>query len=673
MPTPNKSSTSKDQQRLIGVALFLLVLFSLLIIQFFRIQIVQHEKWDKQAHAQHTVIMKEPFKRGLFYSNTSIKTAHPSPPQAFVIDVPKFHLFIDPKAIPEDKRDEIAAYFGRVLKLNADEKAHMRAQFDKPLRSRKLAMWIHSELKDQIQRWWLDYAKPTRIARNAVFFIKDYQRSYPFGKLLGHVLHTVRELRDETTGQCIPTGGLEHVFNEYLQGKPGKRLFYRSPRHAMDTGKVIEKPQNGADIYLTVNHCLQTIAEEEIETQVKKAEAKRGWAIMMDPHSGEVLALAQFPFFNPKEYRDYFNDEKLLEETQVKAITDPFEPGSTMKVITMAISLMANKEMEKQGKPPIFDPIERISTLPTIFPGRTKPICDVRTHHYMNMYMAIQKSSNVYMAKMIQRVIEAMGEDWYRNVLQNIFGFGQKTGIELPGESVGLLPRPGKLHANGSLEWSRPTPYSLAMGHNILTNSFQMVRNFAIIANGGYDVKPTLVRKIVRELSDGTQQVLLDNTIREEEFRKNRLLDADIVRQLVCGMKYVTKFGGAARKADIFGYTEAGKTSTSEKIINGTYSKKDHISTFIGFAPVDNPRFVLMIVIDEPAYKIIPGVGSNQYGGNCAAPAFQRIGRRTLEYLGVEPDDPYGYPIGDPRRDGNKADWLKEIDALKNLYDTWNH
>ncbi len=671
MPNPKRkpSPRNKDQQRLIGVALFLLVLFSLLIIQFFRIQIVQHQKWEKQAYAQHTTVVKEPFKRGVFYSNTSIKTAHPTAPQAFVIDIPKFHLHIDPKNIPEICHDEICSQISERIGLDLEKREYAQEQFTKVSRSRKIATWLSGEEKENIERWWRGYAKEHRIAKNAIFFVKDYQRSYPFGKLLGHVLHTVRELRDEVTEQCIPTGGLEHVFDEYLQGKPGKRFFLRSPRHAMDSGRVIEHPQDGADVYLTINHCLQTIAEEEIEQQVKKAEASRGWAIMMDPHTGEVLALAQYPFFDPREYRDYFNDKKLLEETQVKAISDPFEPGSTMKAVTVAIALMANEEMKKQGKPPIFDPVEKIETSPSKFPGRSKPIKDVRTHKYMNMYMAIQKSSNVYVAKLIDRVIKELGEGWYRNALENIFGFGQKTGIELPGESVGLLPRPGKMHPNGTLEWSKPTPYSLAMGHNILVNSFQMIRSFAIIANGGYDVKPTLVQKISRKLPDGREQVILDNM---KSRPKDRLLEPDVVRQLVCAMKYVTKTGGAASKGDIHGYTEAGKTGTSEKIIDGAYSKKNHISTFIGFAPALNPRFVLMIVIDEPVFRWIPGVGSNQYGGNCAAPAFQKIGRRTLEYLGVEPDDPYGYPIGDPRRSIEKGDWSQEIDALKKLYDTWN-
>lgn len=666
------SPNTKDKRRLIGVALFLLALFSLLVIQFFRIQIVQHKRWEKEAYAQHTVVVDEPCRRGVFYSNTDLKTSHPSTPVAFVIDVPKFHLFIDPKGIPEPLRNEVNAKFVEVLNFDDEEAVHSREQFDKISRSRKIARWLSGDTKEQIHGWWRGYAKRNKIPRNAIYFIKDYKRSYPYGKLLGQVLHTVRELRDETTGSCIPTGGLEHLFNDVLQGRPGKRLIYRSPRHAMDMGNVIKPPKNGADVYLTINHCLQTIAEEEIERQVLKAEASGGWAIMMDPHTGEILALAQYPFFDPSHYRDYYNSEELLEHTQVRALIDPFEPGSTMKAITVAIALMANAEMERQGKEPLFEPVEMISTTPRPFPGRTKPIKDIGYHRYMNMYMGIQKSSNVYMATIVERIVDELGSQWYRNTLQNIFGFGKTTGIELPGECPGLLPRPGKMHANGTLEWSKPTPYSLAMGYNILVNSFQMLRNYSMICNGGYDVKPTLVRKVVRRDEDGSEHIVLDNTFLREDLEKRQLIDPEITRQVVCAMKYVTKPGGAARKADINGYTEAGKTSTTEKLKGGEYSKKNHVSTFLGFAPADDPRFVLLIMIDEPAYKFIPGVGGNQYGGNCAAPAFKRIGQRTLEYLGVDPDDPYGHPPGDPRRDPDKADWLKEIDALKRLYEAWN-
>ncbi|MBS0626692.1 MAG: penicillin-binding protein 2, partial [Verrucomicrobia bacterium] len=536
-----------------------------------------------------------------------------------------------------------------------------------------LAAWVTPEKRLDIEGWWSSFARKNKIPRNSLFFIQDFKRSYPYGKMLGQILHTVREQRDPKTHAHIPTGGLELIMDPYLKGKEGKRILLRSPRNSLDLGTVVAAPEDGADIFLTINHYLQAICEEEISKGVLTAGAKSGWAIMMDPNTGHILAWAQYPWFDPSQYAKFFNTPSLQKETKLKGITDPFEPGSTMKPITMLICLKANEELQKQGRPPLFSPTEKVATSNGHFPGRSKPIHDVRSHSYLNMYMAIQKSSNIYMATMIKRVIESLGEEWYRNCLSEIFNFGKKTGIELSSESSGLLPSPGKKHPNGSTEWSKPTPYSLSFGHNILVNSLQMVKAYALIANGGYNVKPTLIRKIVKTKEDHTTEVLLDNDKTIPLKDRQPLFSKASLEEVRKGMMYVTKPGGGAPRADIPGFTEAGKTATSEKIINGTYSKKDHISTFIGFSPAYNPRFVLMIVIDEPEWRFTPGIGKNQQGGTCAAPIFQEIGKKTLEYLGVTPDDPFGYPPGDPRRDPEKAIWLKESKALIEVYKAWNN
>ncbi|MBS0621168.1 MAG: penicillin-binding protein 2 [Verrucomicrobia bacterium] len=657
------------RKRLVWVALALLLCLSLLIVQFFKIQILEGERWTKQAKAQHQLLVVEPFKRGLFYSNTSMKLGHPEMPQALVVDVPKFHLFADPVNVPEPLRKEVASQISKLCDPSKVDEGHILQALSRKSRSRKLLPWLSKEEMETLLKWWYPYAKSHKIPRNALFFIQDYQRSYPFGKLLGQVLHTVRPDKDPKTRQAIPTGGLELTFNSLLQGKEGRRMLLRSPRHSMESGKILSPPEDGADVYLTINHYLQAVAEEEVAKAVQAANATSGWAIMMEPHTGEIWALAQYPWFEPMDCASYFNDPKKQEHTKVKALTDPYEPGSTMKPMTVAIALKANAELKKQGKKPLFSPLEKIATASGVFPGRSKPIRDVGHYSYLNMDMGMQKSSNIYMARLVQRIEETMGVKWFRDALQEIWGFGVKTGIELPSESPALLPTPGKLHPNGTLEWSKATPYSIAFGHNILVSSVQMLRAYAILANGGYDVKPTLVRKVIRQKRDGEAEVLLDNTLPKE---RKRLLDAEIVKEVVRSMKFVTKPGGSASKGDIHGYTEVGKTATTEKIIGGTYSKKDHISTFIGFAPAEEARFVLLVAVDNPEFKYTPGVGRMQFGGTCCAPAFREIGLKTLEYLGVEPDDPYGYPVGDPRRDEKKADWLNEVKQLKEIYQKWN-
>ncbi|CCB86920.1 MULTISPECIES: peptidoglycan D,D-transpeptidase FtsI family protein [Parachlamydia] len=662
-----------DRKRLIILALFIFSLFALLIVQFYNIQIIQGEKWTQEAKKQHFFTIDEPFLRGSFISNTSIARGHAEPAQKFVVDIQKFHLHIDPLSIPEAHRDPIAHYLLENLTLPSSERNALRSQFDIKSRNRKLAMWLNAEDQDLLSKWWLSYAKQHKIARNALFFISDYQRSYPFGKLLGQVLHTIQNQKDDATKQALPTGGLELKFNAFLQGKQGKRLLMRSPRHSFETGEVITPPENGADVYLTINHCLQAIAEEELSKGVKKCKGKAGWAVIMEPRTGEILALAQYPFFYPPDYQKYFNDPNLTEHTKIKALTDANEPGSVMKPFTLATALMANDRMRDMRLAPIFDPEEMIPTANGRFPGRSKDLKDLSFHNYLNMYMALQKSTNIYMARIVERVINRLGNEWYRNVLSETFKFGQKTNLELPSESPGLLPRIGKKHPNGALEWSTPTPFSLAIGHNIQLNSIQIARAYAMLANGGYLVEPTLIRKIVKKNPDGTETLVLDHTTPSRTQKFPKMLSKPIVDEVVKAMKYVTKPGGSGQKGDIWGYTEVGKTSTAEKVVNGVYSKTQNVATFVGFTPIDNPAFVLLVTIEEPECCYIPGIGKNSRGGVATAPVFREIAMKSLEYLGIKPDDPYGYPVGDPRRDSEKAHWMQETRKLQEMYEKWNN
>lgn len=662
----------KERQRLVWVALFIFILFSLLIAHFYYIQIIEGEKWLKQAQKQHFFIVKEPFMRGTFYSNASIKKGHPSEPQPLVIDVPKFHLYVDSESIPSKFRDEIVEMLVPHLNLAEKEHLHLRQQFDKPSRSRQLAMWLDKETHQVIQKWWLSYARKNKIPRNALFFIKDYQRSYPFGKLLGQVLHTIQNHKDETTHQALPTGGLELYFNSYLTGKQGKRRLMRSPRNSFETGEVITYPEHGADIYLTINHYLQAIVEEELEEGVKKCKAKCGWAGMMDPRTGEILALAQYPFFSPADYQLYFNDPQLIEHTKVKALTDANEPGSVFKPFTVALALKANQLLRQRGEKELFSPEDKVATSNGHFPGRSKPITDTRLHYYLNMDMAMQKSSNIYMGRLVEKMVARLGSDWYRRQLQQLFGFGERTHLELPAESPGVLPTPGKYHPNGAPEWSVPTPFSLAIGHNIQVTSVQLLRAYAVLANGGYLVKPTLIRRIIRKDQNGVESILVDHTSINREKQFPRVLDEEIVKRVLRSMRYVTKPGGTARRADVPGFTEVGKTSTAKKIINGLYSETVYCPTFAGFTPVDAPAFVLVITIDEPEYGYVQGIGKNHNGGNCTAAVFREIATRALEYLGIPPDDPYGYPYGDPRHNPAKIKWMPETMKLQEMYDKWN-
>lgn len=650
-------------RRLFIIATFLLCLFCFLVFQFYKLQIKEGAKWEGLAKNQHQFAVVEPYKRGRFIANGMLKEGHIERELPLVFDVKKYHLFIDPISIPEGAREEIIEKIKDHLPLSWEEKNGLRDHFEKKSRSRRLKMWVDEKDRETLLTWWYAFARWKKIPRNALYFEEDYKRAYPYGKLLGPVLHTVRDERDPLEKKALPTGGLELAFNEVLQGKAGKRLLLRSPGKAMEGGLLLNLPNDGADIYLTINATIQAIAEEEIERAVKSAGAKSGWAVMMNPNTGEIYALAQYPFFDPSEYRTYYNDPEQMLATKVRAITDCFEPGSTMKPISMAIALMANEELKRRGKESLFDPRDMIPVSDGHFPGRKQPIRDVSHHKYLNMYLAIQRSSNIYVAKLIQRVVGSLGDEWYRKQLSEVFGFGVPTGIELPSESHGLLPAPLKTYGDGRLQWSTPTPYSLSFGYNLLTNSMQLLRAYAILINGGYLVKPTLVKKIVKE-----GEVIYDAS--GKAFQQ--VFDPSISREIIYALKSTTKPGGGGMRADIPGYTEGGKPGTTEKIIKGTYSKKHHYSSFIGFTPASEPKFLLYVAIDEPEYRFMPGIGKTYFGGRCAAPPFRHIMERTYKYLGIPPDDPHGYPMGHPDADPTKADWYEQVGILKDLYNQWN-
>ncbi len=659
---PPKVRKDGDQRlRFVAIAIFVIFLFSILIVQYYRIQIMQHEKWTRAAKGQHQTVVKEPFRRGVFYSNTKLNDAHPEKPQAFAFDVLKFHLQIDPSLIPDKDKKVMSNKVTEILSLNDN----IYPNFLKKSRSRRLASFLSNEEKEKVYQWWKVFSREQKIAKNALYFEKDYQRNYPFGKLLGQLIHTVRDDRDTETHQAIPTGGLEVVFHDFLVGKEGKRTLLRSPRYELDLDTVQTPPEHGADVYLTINHVLQAIAEEELAKGVQRVNGIAGWAVMMDPYSGEIYAMAQYPSFDPTEYRKYYNDPRMVEHTRNKPTSDTFEPGSTMKAITVAIAMMANDELLKRGEKALFTPSEMMDCRNPYFKGRSTPLRDTRPHNYMNMYMAIQKSANVYPSRLVEKIIDRLGPNWYRERLVEVFGFSEKTGIEVPYENSGMIPVPGKTYPNGVLQWSGPTPYSLAIGYNLLCNSIQLCRAYSVFANGGYLVKPTILKKIQKG-----DEILVDNSDRAKYYE--RVMDDKIAQEVILAMKFTTKAGGSSYLADIPGFSQAGKTGTSEKLKSGSYSKSVHYSSFMGIAPANKPRFVLYVGVDEPQKVFIPGYGTTHWGSKCAAPIFREIAKRALLYLGETPDDPYGRPKGDPRYQPEKADWVKESQELLRVYEEWN-
>lgn len=662
-----------NARRILVVGCALFALFSVLIVQFFRMQVVQESKWQRYAKAQHELVVKEPFKRGLFYSNVSVAPEKNLKEQALVVDIPVYHLFADPFQLPQKKHAEIKEKLSELLNLSTEEQDRLVVSLGyEKSRSRKIKMWLSQEEKNKLSQWWFQYCRKNKIAYNALYFTSDYKRSYPFDSLLGQVLHTIREGKEEITQQGIPTGGLEYYFNDLLSGTPGKKKLLRSPKNPLELGRMLKEPKHGADVYLSINHHLQAIVEEELQKGVQNYGAKAAWAIMMDPYTGEIYAFGQYPFFNPNCYKDYYNDADKIQAARLRGLCDTFEVGSIIKPVSMAICLLANEECKRQNKPPLFNPEDKVACLSGKFPGRTRDLVDPRPHRYMNMYHALQKSANIYLARMVERVIDTLGPEWYREQMANTFGFSSKTKVEYPMEASGVVPSPGQLHDNGTLQWSTPTPFSLAIGYNFMVNSLHMVRAFATFANGGYLVQPTFVRKIVQTNPEGKEEVLLDHTTEKWRNSFPKVLSSEIANTMHDALKYCVRKGGNSNLADVYGYTVAGKSGTARKLIKGQYSSQNHFVSFIGFAPTTQPRFILLVSMDEPDVQFKPGKGYTYYGGKCAGPVFREITRRSLQYLGVKPDNPNHYPPGDPRSKPLETHWYKETKALQELYDKWN-
>lgn len=653
--------------RLVSLVAGIIFLFTLLLVRFFYLQILDHPRWLNQANKQHHVVVSQNFHRGSFFVERQGKFTDKKILK-IVFDLLKFHLNVSPKKIPENLKEEILVVLSDLLHWDEKQVGWASQQIHKSSYNRRLGAWLSYEQKELVLNWWQSFSKKHGLANNVLFFEQDFQRSYPYGPFLGHLLHTVQERRDEKTAQAIPTGGLEMLYDPWLQGKAGKREFMRAPLYRLESFCGLhEKAADGANVLLTIDPFIQGLLEHELKAEVTHTGSKCGWAVILDPQNGEILAMAQYPFFHPEHYTEYFNDPEKIENTRLKIVTDPYEPGSVMKPFTLAVALLANLQSEKQFKKPLFDFQEKTLVTPTYFPGRVRPLRDVSSHSYVNMNMAMQKSSNVYFAKMADKVVQTFGPVWYRDVLQKKFHFGCHLGVSLPGESPGVLPRVGKKHPNGTLEWSLSTPCSIAMGHNILVNTLQIARAFASLINGGYEVTPTFVKDIF----------YTDDSKRRSIYKHNpqvmKILPAEVANTVKGALRFTTVPGGSAAKGSIYGYTQGGKTGTSEKIIDGHYSKTHHISTFIGFAPFERPRFLMAVVMDSPPFQHLPGFGSFKWGGNCGAPLFRRVGGSVLRYLGEPPDNPTDYPVRDPRSDLKQVRFYEEINQMQQQYNEWNH
>lgn len=448
-------------------------------------------------------------------------------------------------------------------------------------------------LSDRSFLWLKRLAEPElvegirKMNLEGIGFIEEPRRTYPNGHLLGQVLGFTNI---DSTG----IEGIEYMLDGILRGNPREIHIRRDARGKpiLNASLDIDESTSGFDVYLTIDSQIQHIVEKELEKGVREFGAKSAMAVLMKPDTGEILAMASYPFFNPNRFRD-FNDITMRN----RPVWYTFEPGSTTKAFLLAAALE-----EKIANPDTKYDCEngRRKVGPTV-------IRDIRPHDILTVAETITESSNICASK----IGETLGRKSYHDYLSN-FGFGKRTGIDLPGEQSGLLP--------GQNRWGPVELATISFGQGVAVTSLQLATAISAVANGGYLMKPYILHKIVSPNGD---------IVREKRPQvANRVISFDTALKVSDILEQAVE-NGTGKMAMIPEYRVAGKTGTAQipDPAGGGYYKNSYMASFIGFAPADNPEISLVVVVEDPKEKI--------YGGAVAAPIFREIAEKVLFMMDV--------------------------------------
>lgn len=423
-------------------------------------------------------------------------------------------------------------------------------------------------------------AEVMRLGVSGVYLQREYKRYYPAGEVTAHL---VGFTGIDDQGQ----EGFELTMNETLSGKSGSRKVIKDRAgHIIEDLEAVKVPQDGHDVMLSIDRRIQYLAHRELTKAVDKFKAKAGAAIVLDAKTGEVLAMANVPTYNPN------NPVNIQGKSRNRAITDTFEPGSTMKTVTAAAALESG----------LYQPETRIQTAPGRMTIGKATIHDAHAHEVLTVSEVIQKSSNIGSAKMAL----SLDKQYMWSVL-NLIGFGSKTRIGFPGEASGRL--------RDFKTWRPIEQATMSYGHGISVTLLQLARAYTVFANDG-ELKPVSLLKL-KEAPVGTQ-----------------VFSPATARAVKDMLELVVLPGGTALRAQVLGYRVAGKTGTTHKLSpQGGYEKNKYVGSFVGMAPASNPRLIMAVMIDDPS-------SGEYYGGTVAAPVFSAVMADTLRMLSIPQDAP---------------------------------
>ncbi|GAB6182523.1 penicillin-binding protein 2 [Thermodesulfovibrio hydrogeniphilus] len=552
------------QKRLIILSVIISIFFAVVIFRLALIMFVEHESYLSRAKNQQITKEQITAKRGNIYDRQGRELA---------VSLERESLFVDPSALTSSQSLTPLKTYVKFDSEVIESMAQKNIRF----------VWLGRKLDDTVVQ------KIKALKIEGVGFVTEGTRFYPKGFLASHVIGFVNI--DENGME-----GLERQYDRYLRAEKASKRVFRDAKGKKLSEGILEEIK-GNDLFLTIDEGLQYIVEKHVDEAMKKWQASAVTAIMIDPFTGEILALANRPTYDPNNLKS-IKDIGIIRN---RAITDLYEPGSTFKIVTATAALE--------------EAIVKTSTKFDCSAGYIevggKKVKDVHRNGVLTFEEVIQKSSNVGTIK----IAMMLGRERLYNYIKK-FGFGEKTGIDLPGEVSGYVRPPQK--------WSGTSIGAIPIGQEVAVTAIQILRAYSAIANGGYIVRPF----VVSEIRSPNGEILYKSYIQRE-----RIISEKTAKTMIEILKKVTEEGGTATTARLDGNAVAGKTGTAQKYDPKIkkYSKDKYVGSFVGFIPADNPRIALIVVIHDPK--------GAHYGGVVAAPIFKAIANEALAYLNVPRDD----------------------------------
>ncbi len=546
-----------------GVFIFL---FAITFVRAFYLQIIKKEQLVRLAERQHQKIVSLTPARGTIYDRNSAPLA---------VSIEMDSCFAEPRNI--ENINETAAKLAPYLGMS-------RETLTGKLKVNRNFVWLERRMPPELVQ------KIKALDLDGISFVKETKRFYPNGEVAGHVIGF--------TG-LDPDGleGIELKYNSTILGSTGYLVTERDAlgRDIAQKGTVVTKASKGQNVTLTLDKNIQYITEKELAKAVTSSGAKGGMAIVMEPQTGKVLAMADYPGFNPNAYFRY--SPPLMRN---KTIVDSFEPGSTFKVFLISAALEER----------VVSPGDHFNCENGSYAIGGRVIHDTHKYGGLSVSDILKYSSNIGAAKIGTR----LGQERLYSHLKD-FGFGARSGIDLPGEAYGYL-------RDGS-QWFGVELATISFGQGVSATALQLTTAVSAVANGGLLMRPYLVEKISDENGVELEQV-------QPQVRR-RVISPETAAAVTRMMEGVTGEGGTGMSAAVEGYRVAGKTGTAQKVdpLTRGYSASKRTASFVGFVPADNPRLTILVVVDEPK--------TSPYGGVVAAPAFGAIAQQTLCYLKVPP------------------------------------